>query len=225
MSLALSLVLVTLMCGVSYAAWVSEDIGTTDKGSTQQAGNSFTLTAGGADVWGNTDGFRFVYQEVSGDFEITAQLLSLENTNNWAKAGVMGRGSNAADSWFAWSFVTIANGTSFQWREVDGDRCWPDGAGIAGAAPYYVKLVREGDKFSGYRSQDGVAWEENHTQNQPNNVEIADISDPILVGLAHTSHSAGNIGKSEFASVSLAGATAVMPKEKVALTWGALKTR
>jgi len=62
-----------------------------------------------------------------------------------------------------------------------------------------------------------------NTQAQPNTVDIANISDPILVGLAHTSHSAGNIGESVFASVSLSGETAVSPKEKAALTWGALK--
>jgi hypothetical protein len=164
-----------------------------------------------------------VYQEVSGDFEITAQLLSLENTNAWAKAGVMARGSNAPESWFAWSFVTVGNGTSFQWRLADGERSWPDGSGMAGAAPYYVKTVREGNTFYGYRSLDGVAWEENHTVDQPNNVEIENIQDPILVGLAHTSHSAGNIGQSEFTHVSLSGETAVSSKGKAALTWGALK--
>jgi len=222
-SLVLSLVLVGLLCSVSYAAWVSEDIGTTDVGSTDQAGDDFTLMSGGADIWGNADGFRFVYQEVSGDFELTAQLVSLENTNAWAKAGVMARGSNAPESWFAWSFVTAENGMSFQWRPTDGDRSYPDGSGIAGAAPYYIKLVRQGNSFFGYRSEDGVTWEENHTQDQPNTVEIVDAPDTILIGLAHTSHSAGNIGETVFAHVSLSGETAVMPKEKVALTWGAIK--
>ncbi|MBC8457416.1 MAG: hypothetical protein H8D67_05405 [Deltaproteobacteria bacterium] len=211
---------VMLISGISYG-WVSEDIGTTDVGSTEQVGSSFTLTAGGADIWGNTDGFRMVYEEVSGDFEISAQLVSLENTNSWAKAGVMARGSNAPDSWFAWSFVTVGNGTSFQWRTTDGDRCWPDGGGIAGVAPYYVKLVREGNDFFGYRSEDGVAWEENNTSGQPNTVTIEDISDPILVGLAHTSHSAGNIGTSEFTHVITP--TAVNPKGKVAVTWAGIK--
>lgn len=222
-ALTLSLVLVVLLCSLSYAAWISEDIGTTDVGSTSQAGSNFTITSGGADIWGSADGFRFVYQQVSGDFEITAQLLSLENTDGWAKAGVMARGSNTPESWFAWSFVTVANGTSFQWRLVDGERSWPDGSGQAGTVPYYLKTVREGNTFFGYRSQDGVAWEENNTVDQPNNVEIENIQDPILVGLAHTSHSAGNIGQSEFAHVSLSGETAVSSKGKVALTWGALK--
>ena len=221
--LIISLVLTLLLSFVSYAAWVSEDIGTTDVGSTTQNGTDFTLTSGGADIWGNSDGFRLVYQEVSGDFEITAQLVSLANTDAWGKAGVMARGSNTPESWFAWSFVTVGNGTSFQWRPVDGDRSYPDCSGTAGAAPYYVKLVRQGNSFFGYRSQDGITWEDNNTQAQPNTVDIADISDPILVGLAHTSHSEGNIGESVFASVSLSGETAVSPKEKAALTWGALK--
>lgn len=219
-AIALSVILIS---GISYAGWVSEDIGTTDVGSTEQSGSDFTLTAGGADIWSTADGFRFVYQEVSGDFEISAQLVSLENTNSWAKAGVMARGSNTPESWFAWSFVTVGNGTSFQWRATDGDSAAPGGGGIAGEAPYYVKLVREGNDFFGYRSEDGSTWEENHTQNQPNTITIEDAADTILVGLAHTSHADGTIGQSEFADVTLTGPTAVNPKEKVAITWAGLK--
>jgi len=118
-SLALSLVLAVLMCAVCYAAWVSEDTGTGDVGTTAQAGNDFTLTAGGADIWGTADSCRFVYQEVSGDFEISAQVVALENTNDWGKAGLMARGSAAPESWYTFSFVTVANGTSFQWRESE----------------------------------------------------------------------------------------------------------
>ena len=224
--LMLILILTGLMCAVSYAAWTSEDIGTTDKGTTVESGSNITITAGGADVWDVTDGFRFVYQKVSGDFEIIAKLVSLQNTNSWAKAGVMVRGSNTPVSWFAWSFVTVVNGTTFQWRLVDKERCWPDGAGLAGAAPYFVKTVRKGSIFSGYRSLDGVKWENNNSVAQPNNVEIKNIKDPILVGLAHTSHAAGTLGKSEFTNVTLtiAGTSAVSTKGKIALTWGVLKS-
>ena len=222
-SLALSLILVVLLCAVSYAAWISEDIGTTDVGSTVQTGNDFTIMSGGADIWSTADSFRLVYQEVRGDFEISANVVSLENTNEWGKAGVMARGSNAPESWYTFSFVTVANGMSFQWREVDGGGGAPDGSGIAGAAPYWVMLTRQGNNFFGYRSLDGVTWEYNNTQGQPNTITIADAADTILVGLAHTSHAEGTIGTSELADVLLTGETAVSPKEKLTMTWGGIK--
>ena len=223
---ALSIFLV-LIIGSYAAEWKKEDIGTVGGSDDYDAKTGqWTIHADGADIWDVTDGFRYIYQQVSGDFEISARLVSLQNTNGWAKAGVMARGSNTPVSWFAWSFVTVGNGTTFQWRLVDKERCWPDGAGLAGAAPYFVKTVRKGSIFSGYRSLDGVKWENNNSVAQPNNVEIKNITDPILVGLASTSHSAGAICKAEFDSLEASFLPkAVKPGGKATTTWAEIKNR
>ncbi|MGH3088792.1 MAG: hypothetical protein ACRDSJ_15915, partial [Rubrobacteraceae bacterium] len=53
--------------------------------------------------------------------------------------------------------VTPANGLSFQ-RRVNPGGSSSATSGGAGAAPYWVKVVRTGKSFYGYRSPDGVAW-------------------------------------------------------------------
>ncbi|MBC8457417.1 MAG: hypothetical protein H8D67_05410 [Deltaproteobacteria bacterium] len=222
--LALSISLVIIFGAYAAGDWVSEDIGT-QGGDTKydEASGKWTIDADGADIWGNSDGFRMVYQEVSGDFEISCQVLSIENTNSWAKGGVMARNSNTAPASYAFSFVTVGNGTSLQWRLTDGDRGWPDGGGITGTAPYYVKLVREGDMFYGLRSQDGESWEENHTVGMASEIEVV-MDDPIVAGIALTSHSAGVICTAEFDSLEASFLDfPVKPQGKLATTWAEIK--
>ena len=73
-------------------AWLSRDIGNTAAtGGYAQAGSTFTVLGSGADVFGSSDEFRYVYQTLAGDGSITARVVSLTNTNASAKAGVMVR--------------------------------------------------------------------------------------------------------------------------------------
>lgn len=219
--LAVSLIIV----GAYAADWTSEDIGTAGGSDEYDARTGqWTINADGVDIWGSSDGFRFIYQEVSGDFEISCQVLSIENTDGWAKGGVMGRTSTEGPAAYAFSFVSVANGTSLQWRVSDGAGAQPDGSGTAGAAPYYVKLVREDNTFFSFRSLDGDDWEENHTVNQPSEILI-EMGDPILAGLALTSHSSGNICTAEFDSLeaSFADQRPVEAAGKLSITWGEIK--
>ena len=217
-------VLLVMIVGAYAADWVGEDIGT-DGGSDEYDAKTgeWTINADGVDIWDNSDGFRFVHQEVSGDFEISCQMLSIQNTNGWAKGGPMARSSNAANASYAFSFVTVGNGTSLQWRLTDGANAEPGGSGIAGTAPYYLKLVREGDTFFGFRSEDGKNWEENHTVGAASQVDVV-MDDPILVGLALTSHSAGAICEAKFDSLEASFITQpVEPAGKLPIAWAEIK--
>jgi hypothetical protein len=103
--------------------WQAGDIGPViDPGEFTQAGadGSFTVTAAGADIWGNEDAFHFAHQKVSGDFEFIARIASLQNSNPWAKAGLMARASLAADAANLFIAFTPGNGATFQQRPADG---------------------------------------------------------------------------------------------------------
>jgi hypothetical protein len=52
----------------------------------------------GADIWGTADGFRFVYQPIRGDGDISAFAFTQENTHPFAKTGVMLRQTVAPGS-------------------------------------------------------------------------------------------------------------------------------
>ena len=46
-------------------------------GSTTLMADGISLTAGGADIWGVRDEFRFCYLEQTGDFDLVARIESL----------------------------------------------------------------------------------------------------------------------------------------------------
>src|SRR5205085_359297 len=104
-------------------AWASQDIGTVGvAGSSSISGGTVTVNGSGADIWGTADAFQFRQVALTGNCAITARVWSVQNTNAWAKAGVMIRGSLAANSMNAALFVTpmTANGVSWQSRTTNG---------------------------------------------------------------------------------------------------------
>ena len=56
------------------------------------------MTAGGADIWGTSDQFRYAYQQRTGDFDISVRVESLTQADLYSKAGLMARESLAANS-------------------------------------------------------------------------------------------------------------------------------
>ncbi len=70
--------------------WVAQDVGNVGAaGSTSESSGTFTLKGAGADIYGTADAFQFVWQPLSGDGQIVARIVSIQNVNAWAKAGVM----------------------------------------------------------------------------------------------------------------------------------------
>src|SRR4029077_17147945 len=111
-----------------------------------------------ADIWGTADGFHFAYQTLTGDGSIIAEVTGLGATDPWAKAGVMIRETLNANSAFADTLVTPGNGTTFQWRASTGASAQASAAGPNVTAPYWVKLDRVGDTFTGSVSSNGTSW-------------------------------------------------------------------
>jgi hypothetical protein len=189
---------ILFLAGVALTAgdWQSTDIGDSLAGSTDITDGVITITANGADIWGSADACRYVYKEVTGDFEMSARVVSMESVNAWSKAGIMARQSLDADSQHCYINVTIENGAKMIHRDTPGADTGPSPFEPNFAAPIWLKLVRKGDEFSSFWSEDGVQWD-------PADVESADgvtpsvatvvMTDPILVGIAYTSHVAGTL--------------------------------
>jgi M6 family metalloprotease-like protein len=161
--------------------WVSEDIGTTLTGKSEYFANSYTIAGAGADIYNTADGFRFVRQGLSGDGSIIARVASQQNTNVWAKAGVMIRENLTSGSKNA--IMEIANGVGqscFQFRSAASGTTNTT-AKLAATAPRWVRLTRTGNVLTGSISTDGVTW----TQVGTTNLAMAS---EIYIGLAVTSH-------------------------------------
>ena len=139
--------------------WEHQDIGAIEVKGAATFDNGVFTAKGTLDTWGTNDGFHFVSQPFEGDGQIVARVLTVENTMNHAKAGVMFRESLAADARHAEAIVTPVDGTQFLTRTKAGDKTTSAKTGLnKGVLPYWVKLVRAGDKFSGYESTDGAQW-------------------------------------------------------------------
>ena len=171
--------------------WAAADLGTVygggSRGATGYGNGTFTILAGGNDIWGTADSFRYTYQPLVGDGEITARVASIEDTDPSAKVGLMIRSSLAANSANVFATLTRNSGVHLQARATAGGST--TSASTAGiAAPYWLKLKREATAtagvyaLTGYRSSDGVTWTQlGTTQNltMPANA---------FIGIAATSH-------------------------------------
>jgi hypothetical protein len=154
----------------------------------------------GTDIWGSGDQCRFAYRQLKGNGTILAKVESVANTNGWAKAGVMIRESIDAGSTHAMVVVTPANGVSFQRRALSGDvSTGTDTPGLA--APYWVKVTRNGSTFTAQRSPDGVTWSDITVSPA---ITIPMASD-VLIGLVVTSHAANVVCSAKFSNVSTTG--------------------
>lgn len=165
--------------------WLSQDIGKPSlAGALSISGSTMVIKAGGDDIWNNRDNFHYSYQNVKGDFEISTRVLSLDNTDQWAKAGIMARRSLTDISENIFLCVTSQNGLSLQGRAEKGNGSDNINRTEGIKAPYWVKLVRKGDDFKGFISPDGINWTDagNTTSAMPTE---------IYVGFAVTSHNDG----------------------------------
>ena len=175
----------------------------------EEPAGTYTMSASGADIWGQADEFRYAWKQLSGVGSISAQVLSVENTDGWAKAGLMIRESLAPGSKFAFVFVSPANGCRFQARvTTDADAISDDSVTTLQAieAPHWIKLERNaaGD-FNAYNSNDGVTW--SPLAWNPQRVLM---SPNVYIGIALTSHNPGVTGIAEFSNVQTTGAVTPM---------------
>ncbi len=164
------------------ASWSTKDVGLVGvAGSATHIEDNFVMTGSGADIQGTADAFRYVYQTVSGDCAIQARVVSLENTDPLAKAGVMIRQNMVANAKNAAVLVTPDNGVIFQWRSsASGITSMSTLSGVS--APCWVRLEYTSKALRGYYSLDGVAW------TQIGSSQTIDLFSTPKVGLATTSH-------------------------------------
>jgi isoquinoline 1-oxidoreductase beta subunit len=168
------------------------------RGETRQTSTAVSMLAGGIDIWGARDEGHFAHLPVSGDFEISARVDSLEMADLYTKAGIMFRSSLDEGSPHVMLFAFGNNeprnknngGLEFQFRKEAGGLCaaiyppqpLPAAPDFPADFPkVWLKLVRRGDVFNGLFSRDGTNWKTycTHSQNLPRSG---------FLGLAVTAH-------------------------------------
>ena len=160
-----------------------------------ESGGVFTVRGAGADIWGTADSFHFMSQPLSGNGEIVARVMSIQNTNALAKAGVMIRGALTAGSAHVILDVKPGGGVEFMSRNANGGNTVFI-AGATASVPVWLRLKRDGSTVIGSWSSDGATWKE---------LGRTTITLPttVYVGLPVTSHSTGTLNTVTFNNVSV----------------------
>lgn len=180
-------------------------------GSSLFKGNGISITAGGADVWGVKDEFRFSYLEQTGDFDIVTRIESLSAPHLYTKAGLMAREDLSDNSRHIFFQVFPNNnprnknngGYEFQYRKEKGGEMkavYPSKSeGIPEFPVNYpntwIRLKRSGNNFTGFYSLDGLTW-------KTFTAFSMELSEKVYLGLAVTSHNVKESATAKFCDIS-----------------------
>jgi len=163
---------------------------------------SILMNAIGTDIWENADEFRYAYKQLTGDGSMVARVDALDSSpSTWAKAGVMIRQNTDGGSTHSLMCMTggDGNGASWQGRLTVDDVSESADATSAVAPPYWVRIDRAGSSLTGFVSPDGETW------TQVGAARSISMADPVLIGLALTSHNASQATGAEFSNISTTG--------------------
>ncbi|MDF9745654.1 hypothetical protein [Natrinema salsiterrestre] len=184
-------------------------LGTLGAVGSATATTTIAIEGGGHDIWSDTDAFHYYYEEVDGDFDVTVKIDDLENTDGWAKAGLMVRQTLADDEEHAMIRKTPGNETSVQWRSDGGDEAESTTSGsgehlreVSGGtmAAEWQRIVRTGETIRSYGSDDGENW--TLIAELSPSAGTIDFAGSAYVGLAVTSHDEGTLATAKFSNLS-----------------------
>ena len=142
----------------------STDIGlaATEKPGTTTADEKtgiITVRGGGADIYGTSDGFRFVHRPWTGDGQIIVRIEGIDRSHDFAKGGVMIRDGLGANAKMAFLGVAPNGSLASEIRKETGGKT-VEQKDTGFAAPVWLKLVRAGKTFLGFASRDGRDWKQ-----------------------------------------------------------------
>jgi Tol biopolymer transport system component len=157
-----------------------------------------TMRGSGWDIWDSADGFYFLHQPLSGDFQVTVTALTRPSaTHDWAQAGLMARESLDATARHSSLFIAARRGLDWKWRVTPDDltlfrEVIPHSAL---KPPVLLRLTRRGDTITAEYSRD-------------NGRRFQSAGDPVLfdqalpqtmyAGLAISAHDVKKISEAKF---------------------------
>jgi hypothetical protein len=177
-------------------------------GSAKQVEGGWDLLAGGADIWEKSDQFHFLYQQLSGEFDIAVRVECFTPAHLYSKAGLMVRETLNADSPHLMFLVFADNSPrnnnlgayEMQFRSVAGGDCQAVYPAVRPPAPpefpaaypnSWLRIQRQGNRFSAFASTDGKTW-------NLYAVQTLTLPSLVYVGPALTSHDPQKTAKACF---------------------------
>ena len=171
--------------------WKLDDI-RDNKASANFDSGIYTIEGSGADIWGTSDQFAYLNREADNNTYISARVISMTNTDPWAKSGIMFRENVASSSPFVMICITPGNGISLQWRDTIGGMSYKKDF-ETNSLPVFLKLSKTGSTFKAYKSTDGNQW------NLLGDITLKHgFPEKYLLGLEVLSHSSHMLNLSKF---------------------------
>ena len=185
--------------------WLDQDIGNVGlAGSGTYSNGTFTIKAAGQGISNTLDGFHFVYQPLSGDGTIVARVSNIQGGSASSQIGVMIRESLHPGSTNAFAYY-YPNAGFLTERATTGGSTTSQSASFTGSTyPYWVKLARNGNVFTGYVSADGTNWTQISSQ-------TITMSQSVFIGLAVSNQTTSSLVTATFDSVSVSSDLLVPP--------------
>ncbi len=142
----------------SLEGWTSTDLGGAMKGGLQKIDDGvFALFGAGNDLWGSKDEGRFLHKTVEGDFSLLVQLRSMEDIEQYSKAGLMVRSTLDHDSpnLLISSFVNGELQLAYRTSKGAAMEAQPI---VRAKMPIWLKISRKGSEFTTESSPNGLDW-------------------------------------------------------------------
>lgn len=166
----------------------------------EESAGTFKVKGIGEDIWDSSDQLYYAYKQVNGACKIIAKVDSLENSDPFAKAGIMIRDTLDSNARYCALLITPENGVRYQYRSTEDDvteRQFDPNV----AAPYWVRLERtSGGLVRAYYSENDSDWKSFSL------MQIS-MSNPLYVGLAVSSHNKDVPCEAVFSNVSFPDTT------------------
>lgn len=183
--------------------WQSRDIGFTGQlGVTRHSAGVFTLEAGGQDIWGTTDSFRYLYQTLpDGDASMTVHIGTFPSTGEgWNKGGLMMRAA-LTDTGSPMAMITaLGNSRYIQLMYRTSLNAAATSQDVSSSAfaikPTWFRITRTGQVITGDYSIDGRTW------TPVGKITLANLK---FIGVALSANSTTALNTSTFDSIAFTG--------------------
>jgi len=121
-------------------------------------GNRIYMTGSGTTMWRAHDQINFMSEQYSGDVELIVNVAAIHNTGLHTKSGIMVRSNLEQDSSY-YAIMKIGDGgIRVQKRNRDGDGTGEYGEDKNDLSSSWLRLLKKGNMYYGYKSEDGESW-------------------------------------------------------------------
>lgn len=185
---------------------------TQDAAAPLETGGTLQLAAAGTELWDIDNEFAAVYRtNITGDFDIAVKVVSMTNTHDWAKAGIIFANDidNLAQGGYGLVGASPGQYGAFLNYDLTGDGTLDHSrhSGTVDFSDLWVRVTKQGDQLRAwYRESEVDAWTEIDSQRG-----VPSLAANQEIGLFVFSHVAGQPCAAVFDAFTVNGACEGLP--------------